>query len=148
MVFISKHKIKRFFLKIYIRFKRLFNSNKRVRYPKQVEDSEKTAAHIFLKILKDPDTKLSYDPKTLECYLRSEKHNLYLFLESQNLKVINTIYGYDVKLSSRMEYYLNERFQHQMSKRRQIFKQEAISKVQYSLDKTLKNILRNENYNL
>lgn len=141
----NKHKFRRFIQLIFVKFKRISKmKDKRARYPKTASNSEKTAAHIFLIVLRDPDSKLYYDLVSNECYLRSDDSTLYLFLESNNLKVINSVYGYDIKLSSKMEFYLSERFRNEMAKRRKIFKSEAISKVKHSLDQTLAKI--NEKY--
>lgn len=141
----TNHKIKRFFQGIVIKTKRIFKmADKKARYPKTSSNSERTAAHIFLKVLHHPDSKLYYDLVSNECYLRSDDSTLYLFLESNNLKVINSVYGYDIRLSTQMEIYLSERFRNEMAKRRKIFKSEAISKVKHSLDQTLEKI--NEKY--
>ena len=141
----TKHKIRRFFQGIVIKTKRIFKmGDKKARYPKASSNSERTAANIFLKILHHPDSKLYYDLVSNECYLRSDDSTLYLFLESNNLKVINSVYGYDIRLSTQMEIYLSERFRNEMAKRRKIFKSEAISKVKHSLDQTLEKI--NEKY--
>jgi hypothetical protein len=135
-----KHKLKRLFQSIYIYFKRLFKTDRRPRFPKDVTNDELTASIIFLRVLRNPDSKLYYDLKTNECYVRSGDSTLYLFLESRNLKVINSVYGYDIRLSTKMEIYLADRFIIEMSKRRSAFKNEALSKVTHSLDKTLKDI--------
>ena len=141
----NKHKFRRFIQLIIIKTKRIFKmKDKKTRYPKIASNSERTAANIFLKVLHDPDSKLYYDLESSECYLRSDDSTLYLFLESNNLKVINSVYGYDIKLSSQMEVYLSERFRNEMSKRRKVFKSEAISKVKHSLEQTLVKI--NEKY--
>jgi hypothetical protein len=112
----------------------------KIRYPKKVSNNEKVASSIFLKILHEPETSLYYNPETYECYLKSNKHNLYIFLESANIKIINSKYGYDTKISIELENYLSERFKHESSKRRNIFKQEVLSKVENSLNHTLDKI--------
>jgi hypothetical protein len=134
-----KHKLKRFFKKINLKLKSTFRKQK-IRYPKKVSNNEKVASSIFLKILHDPETSLYYNPETYECYLKSNKHNLYIFLESANIKIINSKYGYDTKISIQLENYLSERFKHESSKRRNIFKQEVLSKVENFLNHTLDKI--------
>lgn len=135
-----KYRLKRFFQGKFIQVKRAFKVDKRPRFPKDASNDELTASIIFLRVLKNPDSKLYYDLKTNECYVRSGDSTLYLFLESRNLKVINSVYGYDIRLSTKMEIYLADRFVIEMSKRRSAFKKEALSKVTHSLDKTLKDI--------
>jgi hypothetical protein len=134
-----KHRLNRFFKKINLKLKSTFRKQK-IRYPKKVSNNEKVASSIFLKILHDPETSLYYNPETYECYLKSNKHNLYIFLESANIKIINSKYGYDTKISIQLENYLSERFKHESSKRRNIFKQEVLSKVENSLNHTLDKI--------
>lgn len=134
------YKFKSYFYRIWIKTRQGVKSNKRSKYPKKVNNQEKVGAEIFIKVLHDPDSKLYYDLQSHECYLRSSDSTLYLFLESGNLKVINSVYGYDIRLSNPMEIYLSERFRHEMTKRRHLFKKEALSKVKHSLDKTLDKI--------
>jgi len=134
-----KHKLKRFFKVLSIKTKSIFRKQK-IRYPKNVSENEKTASSIFLKILHEPETSLYYNPETHECYLKSDKKHLYIFLESCNIKIINSKYGYDTKISVSLESYLSERFKHESSKRRNLFKQEVLSKVQNSLNHTLDKI--------
>ena len=135
-----RYKTRRWIQSSVLRFKKLFRSDRRARYPKNSSNSEKTAAQIFIKLLHDPDSKLYYDLVSHECYLRSNDSSLYLFLERDNLKVINSVYGYDIRLSAEMESYLTERFKHEMAKRRKIFKNLALSKVKHSLEQTLDKI--------
>jgi hypothetical protein len=139
-----KYKIERFLQGKFILIKKAFKIDKRPKFPKYATNDELTASIIFLRVLKNPDSKIYYDLRTNECYVRSGDSTLYLFLESRNLKVINSVYGYDIRLSAKMEVYLADRFIIEMSKRRSAFKNEALSKVTHSLDKTLKDI--NEKY--
>jgi len=134
-----KHRLNRFFKKINLKLKSTFRKQK-IRYPKKVSNNEKVASSIFLKILHEPETSLYYNTETYECYLKSDKHNLYVFLESTNIKIINSKCGYDTKISIQLENYLSERFKHESSKRRNIFKQEVLSKVENSLNHTLDKI--------
>ena len=116
---------------------RLFKSGNKVRYPKKVTEGEKTVSDIFINILRDSDTKLYYDTKTHECSMKSEKQSIWIFLESGNMKVVNSTFGYDRPISSELEYYLYERFRVENTKRRTLMKAEALSKIEHSLSKTL-----------
>jgi hypothetical protein len=102
-----------------------------------MKESENTAYQIFIKVLHDPGSKLYYDLHTQECYLRSEDSSLFLFLEAQNIKIINSVYGYDVHVSGEVEQYLLEKFRREMAIRRRRFKEEALSRVEHSLETTL-----------
>ena len=132
-----KSKVYRYF---YVRMCRLFNNNDRSRYPKSVTDKERTVSDIFIKILHDPSTELSYDISSKECSMKNVRESLWIFLEPGNVKVINSVYGYDRRISAELEYYLEERFRQENRKRGAIMKAEALSKVDYSLNKTLDKI--------
>lgn len=125
---------------IYVISKKSFKGDKRAKYPKVMTEKEKTVASIFLTILHEPETVLYYNPETYECYLQSDVHKISMFLEPQNVTVINSIYGYDTKISQKLEVYLSERFKHETSKRRNIFKKEILAKVEHSLINTLDKI--------
>jgi hypothetical protein len=110
----------------------------RIRFPKDITKIEKTAADIFFKIIKKPDTELFYDILTDECYLRHEK--IYIFIENQNVKIINSIYKYDITISRPLERYLIRKFSIELNKRRILFKKDVVEKTHHSLEEILNNI--------
>jgi hypothetical protein len=112
------------------------------RKPKVMTYSESSAFTIFMRVLKLPETKLYYDLVTQECYLKSEEYQLYVFLEERNLKIINSVFGYDVRISQELETYLTEKFSQEMAIRRRAFKNEALSKVDHSLELTIQRVLK------
>lgn len=117
---------------------RVFSSNdKRVRKPKKMTEAETTACEIFLTVLHNKDSKLYYDIQTQECYISSGDRTIFVFLESRNVKIINSVFGYDVHIGSELESYLLEKFIREMSIRRNAFKNEVLSKINNSLDSTL-----------
>ena len=132
-----KNKLYRYF---YVRISRLFKTDLRSRYPKDVSDYEKTVSDIFISILHKDDTKLYYDTKTQECSLKNEQQVIWIFLERENIKIINSTYGYDRHISSNLEYYLADRFRQENTKRRTIMKEEALSRIEHSLSITLKKV--------
>lgn len=137
---INKTNIKRFLLVSWLRIRRYFKTTQKHRKPKSITPNQKTAVSIYIKVLHDPTSKLYYDLTTQECYIRSGDSSLYLFLEENNLKIINSVYGYDVAIGQQLEAYLGEKFRREMSVRRLAFKNEALSRVSHSLDKTLEKI--------
>jgi len=138
--------INRYFKIFWLRTQyRMLGNRKKVLPPKKMTDAEKTASAIFTHVLLDPNTKLYYDIETNECYLRSEDSTIYIFLEKENIKVINSVYGYDVAISTDLECFLTDRFRREMSLRRKDFKGEALSKVEHSLETTLKKLKENKN---
>lgn len=115
--------------------------------PKKMTHSEETACQIFTSVLRNRGSKLYYDIHTQECYLRSEDAAIYVFLEAGNVKIINSVFGYDVNISNELEGYLLEKFIREMTVRRKAFKMEALSKVNHSLDQTLDRVQNKLNQN-
>jgi hypothetical protein len=115
--------------------------------PKKMTHAEETACQIFTTVLRNKGSKLYYDIHTQECYLRSEDAAIYVFLEARNVKIINSVFGYDVNISSELEGYLLEKFIREMTVRRKAFKNEALSKVNHSLDLTLDRVQNKLNEN-
>jgi hypothetical protein len=135
--------------KLTLKIARSFRTNAEsnsVKRPRKMTRAEETATSIFISVLKDKGSKLYYDIHTQECYLRSEDASIYVFLESRNVKIINSVFGYDVHISGDLEAFLGEKFIREMSIRRKAFKEEALSKVNHSLDQTLDRMKTKLNY--
>lgn len=120
------------------------NPNK-VKLPKKMNEAEKIAVSLFMKLIKDPESKLYYDIASSECYIKSSDSTIYIFLESRNMKTINTVVGYDIPLQADTEQYLSEKFRIELNKRRMIFKQEALEKIDHSLHKTFDRVIKTQN---
>lgn len=144
---ITKEKLKnelrryrRLFTIWYLRATRTIGREKKLQRPKRLSEAEDTACDIFLAILHNKDSKLYYDIQTQECYISSGDKTLFVFLESGNVKIINSVFGYDVHVRSDLEGFLLEKFIREMSIRRNAFKREVLSKINHSLDSTLMKI--------
>ena len=133
-------RLRRKFTVFYLRLFKIFGQDKRVKRPKKLTESEDTASEIFLTILHNKDSKLHYDIQTQECYISSSDKTLFVFLEAGNVKIINSVFGYDVHIRSELEGYLLDKFIREMSIRRNAFKNEVLSKINHSLDSTLSKI--------
>jgi hypothetical protein len=103
--------------------------------PKRINEQEDIVVSIVEKLLPMKDTELYLDPKTQECYLSNGKYNV--FLESTRVRVINSVFGYDVYISAEVEVYLVHIFMLEVSKRRSEFKENIISKVNKNLNSIL-----------
>lgn len=123
-----------------LRFMR--QSEVQTRRPKKLTESERTATEIFMNLVNRPSSKLYYDLKTSECYVRSEDGSIFIFLEERNIKIINSVYSFDVHISTELEAYLTARFERELAIRRLQFKKEALSKVEHSLENTLNKLLQ------
>ena len=133
-------RLRRKFTVFYLRLFKIFGQDKRVKRPKKLTESEDTASEIFLTILHNKDSKLHYDIQTQECYISSTDKTIFVFLEAGNVKIINSVFGYDVHIRSELEGYLLDKFIREMSIRRNAFKKEVLSKINHSLDSTLTKI--------
>lgn len=111
------------------------NQDRRMRKPK-MSSTEEQAVRIWTKVVHQPDSELMYNPRTHEAYAvwESPRGTVYLFLESQNLRVINTVVGYDINLTSAVEQWCAVIFSREVDRRRKKFKKQAESKVVHSLD--------------
>jgi hypothetical protein len=110
-------------------------SEQRMKRPKMTQ-SEEQATRIWTKVVHQVDSDLMYNPQTHEAYAQWESPGgtIYLFLEAGNLRVINTVVGYDIRLSARVEQWCSSIFTREVSKRRNKFRKGAESKVIHSLD--------------
>jgi len=124
----------------YLRLFKTLGKEKKLTKPKRLTEAEDTVCEIFLTILHNKDSKLYYDIQTQECYISSGDRTLFVFLESLNVKVINSVFGYDVHIRADLESYLLDKFIREMSIRRNAFKKEVLSKINHSLDSTLEKI--------
>ncbi len=106
--------------------------------PKKMNEQEQTVISITERLLPKSDTELFLDPKTQECYLSNDKYHI--FIESSRVRVINSVFGYDVYVSGEVEMYLVHIFMLEVSKRRSEFKQTIISKVNKNLNSILSDI--------
>ena len=103
---------------------------------KDLNKSQKLSVGIFFKLLKIEDTELLYDLMSSECYLSNENTNTHVFIEDRNIKVINSVYSYDIPIDYKTERYLVRKFEIELNKRRLDFKNDIISKTNHCLLKT------------
>ena len=118
-------------------------NDERARRPKKLTESQNCALNIAVKAIHDPASKLYYDLHTQECYVKRDDDTvgtIYVFIESANIKIINTVFGYDIYINADTENYITTVFRKEMAKRRAQFKNEALAKVDHSLHKVLDRI--------
>jgi len=123
---------------------RLFGFQRDPKKPKNLSETEESVFSIFVRTLNEKDSQLYIDPQTGECYLANSTETLIMFLEAGNVKIINTIFGYDVTISPKLSHYLAHRFIKELHKRRMAFKETALSRVTQSLDVTLSKLKRKD----
>ena len=127
---------RRWFTRIVISVIKVMRHRDRIKLPRKMSEAEKIGVSLFIRLLRDSESKMYYDIKSQECYIKSSDSTVYIFLESLNLKVINTVVGYDIHLQAETENYLSFKFIDELNKRRLAFKKEAMEKVDHSLQKT------------
>ena len=54
---------------LWLKFRRSLNPNK-IKLPKKMSEAEKIAVSLFMKLIKDPESKLYYDISTSECFTK------------------------------------------------------------------------------
>lgn len=136
---------KRIWIKYKIVSKRLGGKTKKGRPQGSSQDVD-TALRIWSIVVLNKDSDLLYNPVNGECIAEGfdTKNPLYLFLESDRLRIINTVIGYDVILNSEEESWCEEIFRREVSRRRYKFKQYALGKVVNSLDDLEERLIQSE----
>ena len=143
---LTKHNIYRHLQWICIKFLSYFifdrSSDAKVRKPKNLNESQIMAIDITVKSILNPDSELYFDIMSQECYIKvsSPDGDIYVFIESRNIKIINTVFGYDIPVDLQTENYISSVFRREMNKRRVKFKNEVVGKIKFSLQKVLQNI--------
>lgn len=107
----------------------------RVARPKGVPTDVKTGLRIWFWALRQPATELLYDPVAHECFLHLERggHPLHMILEGSHLRIINSVIGYDIKISASESAYAEQGFFNEVHRRRQDFRATILDRVQHSL---------------
>ncbi len=125
----TRRYIRYYYLKTMSVFAMNNRNEDRVRRPKRVNELQRMAIDIAVKIMINPTSKLYYDLTTQECYVKNESESgtIYVFIESGNVKIINTVFGYDIPMMIEGEQYLISVFRREMAKRRSQFKKEALA---------------------
>lgn len=139
------YKVKSWFKRVFFKTKRIFKMGGRVerhRRPKNLNESQNIAVDITVKTILNATSILSYDPETHECYIEGSNGTLFIFIESRNIKIINTVFGYDIPISIPTENYVTYVFRREVTKRRMKFKKAALDKIEFSLQKALNRISR------
>jgi len=131
-----KTQLRRFIKRAYVKWARGSRQNSNYPRPKRLNSEETLALDIWLKICHTPSSLLLYDPEKYECYaiLQDEEHPVYLFLEANRMKIINSTVGYTVQLDSKCEQWCSSIFLREVGKRRKALKRNALGRVVHSLE--------------
>lgn len=115
----------------------LGNSDKTIKRPKHINQQENYAISIWSMLVHNNGSELFYNPENHECYVEydGEGGPIYIFLEARNMRIINTVVVYDIRLTSQTEQWCTKIFNREVNRRRTHFKTEAFSKVNNSLER-------------
>jgi hypothetical protein len=133
---IRAHKLKRFTQKFGIKFSRVMNPLDSGR----LSQSEREAASIFRKLLKEQESELLTSPLSGKYYLRAEDKSILLVLGNGQVSIVNHVYGYNVPLSQKCEKSLTISFLEEVEDRRSKMESEYNSNIQHSLKTIIKNL--------
>lgn len=136
---------KRIWIKYKIWSRKVAGKNKKGRPQGSTQDVD-TALRIWSRVVLNKESDLLYNPVSGECIAEGfdTKNPLYLFLESDRLRIINTVIGYDVILNAEEESWCEEIFRREVNRRRYKFKQYALGKVVHSLDDLEERLIQSE----
>lgn len=134
---ISKIKNTRMWRRIYLFWGRMAKPKDRISRPKGMSKEVDTAMLIWERVVLNPNSNLLYNPENSECFahLDDYEHPIFMFLEQDKIRIINSEYGYDVSLEPICEKWCSQQFNRELSRRRDLFKTAALSRVNYSLSK-------------
>jgi flagellar biosynthesis/type III secretory pathway protein FliH len=71
-------------------------------------------------------------------YIRSEKSEIFIILESHRVKIINHVYAYDVHINDKSWNQIISLFDNEVEKRREEFESQITSNIKSSLQKIIK----------
>lgn len=108
----------------------------------QITEDEKQAYSIFRKMTKDPDNDLLTSPLSGKYYIRSEKRKMLLILNNGTISIVNTVYGYNVTISRRIEDKMRHFFLNEVEERRQEMEKEYTDNVVHSLKSIVEKLSR------
>ncbi len=142
-----KDKIKWKLRRMWVRWKRVLKMKSKIDRPKRptkLNESQSMAVDIIIKSILDSTSELYYDIESQECYIKriDPSGDIFFFLEPRNIKMVNTVFGYDIEIDINTENYISAVFKRELNKRRSKFKRDAVAKVEFSLQKALRKINR------
>lgn len=134
--FLMKHYIKRRFQKTSIWFKGLMDPdhNKHLK----LDDTQKKAITICIRMIKDPDSELLMTTTSEKRYIKNGGY--FVVINQEGIKVVNHVYGYDVRLYGRKFANIKNMFDQRLDHDRLEMEQEMIDNIKHSLDLVLENL--------
>lgn len=126
------HKFRRFLQKHSIRMFRYLNTEQ------EKSVYERDCIAICKKFIYLPDSIMLLTPITGKRYIRSEKNEIFIILESHRVKIINHVYFYDILLNDRSWNQIVNLFDVEVEKRREEFEKQITANIKSSLQKIIR----------
>lgn len=126
------HKFRRFLQKQSIRMFRYLNTEQ------EKSVYERDCITICKKFIYLPDSIMLLTPITGKRYIRSEKNEIFIILESHRVKIINHVYSYDILLNDRSWNQIVNLFDVEVEKRREEFEKQITANIKSSLQKIIR----------
>lgn len=131
-----KHYIKRRFQKTNIWFKGLMDPDQHKHL--KLDDTQKKAITICIRMIKDPDSELLMTTTSEKRYIKNGSY--FVVINQEGIKVVNHVYGYDVRLYGRKFNNIKNMFDQRLDQDRLEMEQEMIDNIKHSLDLVLENL--------
>lgn len=98
---------------------------------------ERDCITICKKFIYQPDSVMLLTPISGKRYIRSEKNEIFIILDSHRVKIINHVYAYDVLMNDRSWNQLIKLFDNEVEKRREDFEKQITKNIKTSLQKII-----------
>ena len=99
---------------------------------------ERDCITICKKFIYQPDSVMLLTPISGKRYIRSEKNEIFIILDSHRVKIINHVYAYDVLMNDRSWNQIVNLFDSEVEKRRDEFEKQITSNIKSSLQKIIR----------
>lgn len=99
---------------------------------------ERDCIAVCKKFINQPDSVMLLTPISNKRYIRSEKNEIFIILDSHRVKIINHVYAYDVHMNDKSWNQIISLFDNEVEKRREEFEHQITSNIKSSLQKIIK----------
>lgn len=125
------HRAKRLSQRLGIKISRILDPD--ISSSERIGESERDAAMIFRKMLKLDESELLMSPISQKKYVKNDAAQILLILDSYELTVINHIFSYNIRMSSKNVKSLSDAFNTEIEKRRLEMEESFRENVKHSL---------------
>jgi hypothetical protein len=132
------HRFRRISQTLSIKLLRAFNPLDRERPEKN--SSELDAALLFKKMLVKADSELLISPLSGRYFLKNDRKQILIILTEYELVVINHVFGYNIKISQKLQRSLYQAFVNEVEQRRTAMENAFRQNVKHSLQSIISHI--------